>query len=220
MADASVDDLIDGLASGLQPVRRLRPPLLRAALWLGAAAALAAVLYLGLGGQFATIGSRAYLLPAFLAAAATAVLAGVAAFEISLPDRSDSWALLPLPVLALWLAFSGLGCLADLGQPSSWGVTWAETRECLLVILGSSIVLSPLLVVMLRRSHPDRTVRVAVLAGLASAAGAGAILMLVHPHNSTVLDLVVHALCIAAVVGLNTLLGGRLLRRTQAREVG
>ncbi len=58
----------------------------------------------------------------------------------------------------------------------------------------------------------------ALVAGVASAAAAGAVLMLVHPHNSTVLDLVVHALCISAVIGLNALLGGRLLGRTQDRE--
>lgn len=220
MADLPVDHLIDGLASRLTPVRRLRPPALRAAMWLGALLVLAVALYVILGGQVQTMGARAYVLPAFIAAVATAVLAAVAAFELSLPDRADAWALLPLPALALWLALSGLGCLADLGEPTAWGARWVETRECLLVILGSAIPLSLLLVLMLRRARPERAVRVALIAGIASAAAAGGILMLVHPHNSTVLDIAIHAVCIAAVIGLNTVLGGRLLGRTQKRERG
>lgn len=218
MAEVRVYDLIDGLADGLTPVRRLRPPALRAALWLGAVAAVAVLFYVVLGGQFERVATRPFLLPAFLAAVATAIAAAVAAFEVSLPDRSDRWLLLPLPLLALWMAFSGLGCLADLGNPAAWGDTWIEMRQCLTVILGSALLVSPVLVLMLRRARPDRAVRVALLAGLASAAGAGGILLLVHPHNSTVLDLLVHAVCIAAVIGLNTVLGGKLLAGTRTRD--
>jgi hypothetical protein len=218
MADARVDALIDGLASRLTPVRRLRPPLFRAAAWIGVFALVALGYYLQRNGRFGLVATSPYLLPAFIAAAATAVLAAVAAFEISLPDRSDSWIWLPLPALVLWIALSGLGCLADLGQPAAWGDTWAEAAGCLRVIGGSAILLSPVLVWMLRRSRPDRVLRVALLGGLASAAGAATILMLIHPHNSTVLDLAVHALCIAAVIGLNTLAGGLLFGRTQTRE--
>ncbi|MCC6982200.1 MAG: DUF1109 family protein [Bauldia sp.] len=218
MADARVDALIDGLASGLTPVRRLRPPLLRAAVWLGVFALVAAAYYVQRSGRFGLIATSPYLLPAFVAALVTAVLAAVAAFEMSLPDRSDSWIWLPLPALALWLALSGLGCLADLGRPAAWGDTWEEAMGCLRVIGGSAILLSPVLIWMLRRARPERAVRVALLGGLASAAGAATILMLVHPHNSTLLDLAVHAVCIAAVIGLNTLAGGFLFGRTRTRE--
>jgi hypothetical protein len=218
MADARVEDLIDGLASGLTPVRRLRPPLLRAAIWLGVLALVGVAYYLQRNGRFGLMSTSPYLLPAFVAAIATAVLAAVAAFEISLPDRSDSWVWLPLPALVLWLALSGLGCLADLGQPAAWGDTWAEAEGCLRVIGGSAILLSPVLIWMLRRARPDRAVRVALLAGLASAAGAATVLLLIHPHNSTLLDLAVHAVCIAVVVGLNTLAGGFLFAGTQSRE--
>lgn len=218
MAETPMDDLINGLATRLKPVRRLRSPALRTAVWLGALAVVAATLYLILGGNAGSMGGRAYVAPAFAAALATAALAAIAAFELSLPDRSDLWALLPLPTFVLWLALSGLGCLAELGEPTAWGARWVEMRECLMVILASSIPLSALLVLMLRRARPERFGRVALVGGVASAAAAGAVLMLVHPHNSTVLDLVVHGLCISAVIGLNALLGGRLLGRTQERE--
>ncbi|MCW5715340.1 MAG: DUF1109 family protein [Bauldia sp.] len=218
MAETRLDDLIDGLAGRLVPVRRLRPPLLRAVFWLAGLVALASAFYVGLGGNAGLMGTRAYVLPAFLAALATAVLAAIAAFQLSVPDRSDRWVLLPLPTAALWLAFSGLGCLADLGVAGTWGESFVEMRQCLLVILGSAIPLSLLMVLMLRRARPERFGRVALVAGIASAAAAGAVLMLVHPHTSTVLDLLVHGLCVAAVIGLNVVFGGRLLGRTQERE--
>lgn len=218
MAGTRMDDLIDGLATRLQPVRRLRPPLLRAAVWLCALLLVAAALYAILGGNAGAMAERPYIAPAFVAALATAVAAAVAAFQLSLPDRSDLRALLPLPTLALWLALSGLGCLADLGVPGTWGASFVEMRECVLVILASAVPLSVLLVLMLRRASPERFGRVALVAGVAGAAAAGAVLMLVHPHNSTALDLLLHGLCVAAVIGLNAVLGGRLLRRTQERE--
>lgn len=218
MAEIRIDALIDGLAGRLVPVRRLRPPVIRAALWLAGLVAVAATFYVGLGGNAGLMGTRAYVLPAFLSAVATAVVAAVAAFQLSLPDRSDRWLLLPLPTFLLWVAFSGLGCLADLGVEGTWGASFVEMRECLLVILGSAVPLSLLMVLMLRRARPERFGRVALVGGIASAAAAGGVLMLVHPHTSTLLDLLVHGVCIAIVIGINAIVGGRLLGRTQERE--
>src|SRR5258708_29426561 len=54
----------------------------------------------------------------------TGIAAVVAAFTLSLPDRSRFWTMLPLPPLVLWLASSGYGCyenwLAD--GPQGWRV--------------------------------------------------------------------------------------------------
>lgn len=218
MSDARITETIDRLAGRLRPVRPLRPPLQRAAGWLAVLAAVALAAYLVLDGDGSALTRGAFVLPAFLSAVITAAIAAFAAFELSLPDRSDRWVLAPLPPLVLWVAFSGLGCLADLGDPEAWGTTWPEVQECLLVILFSSIPLAVALVAMLRRAAPDRATPVAIVGGLAAAAGAGAILLLVHPHNSTILDLIVHGSCVAVVVGANALLGGRLLRRTRLRE--
>ncbi|MGD9738474.1 MAG: NrsF family protein [Bauldia sp.] len=218
MPDARIAGTIDQLAGRLRPVRRLRPPLLRGALWLCAFLVVAVAAYLVLKGNLGLLDGRAYVLPALIASVATAALAALAAFQLSLPDRSDAWALLPLPTLLLWVLFSGLGCLAELGDGTAWGSTWNEVRECLLVIVGTSIPLAVLLIAMLRRARPDRAIRVAVIGGLACAAAAGSILILVHPHNSSVLDLLVHAGCVAAIVGFNALVGGRILRRTRLRD--
>jgi hypothetical protein len=41
-------------------------------------------------------------------------MAAIAAFTVSLPDRSPWWmVLLPLPTLAAWLSGVGYGCLTD-----------------------------------------------------------------------------------------------------------
>lgn len=218
MQDARLAGTIDQLVGRLRPVRRLRPPLQRVLVWLAALVLLAAAAYLILEGNLSLLNRRSYVLPALIASLATAVLAAIAALELSLPDRSSAWALLPLPSLLLWVLFSGLGCLAELGDGTAWGTSWTEIRECLLVILGTSIPLAVLLILMLRRARPDRAIRVAIIAGLACAAAAGSILIIVHSHNSSVLDLLVHAACVSGIIAANALFGGRILRRTQLRE--
>ncbi len=206
---------IRDLAAGLTPVRRLAPPTWRALAWTIAVAALTVAVYLWLGAAANAAGffSRPWVIPSLAGAVLTALLAALAAFQLSLPDRAPAWALLPLPALALWVVSSGLGCLAGLGGTGNWGISLGETRECLSVILGVSVPVSLLLVVMLRRAFPLRPNMVAMMAGLAAAAAAGSVLLVVHPHNSSVLDLGIHALCVLAVIGANAVLGGRLLAR-------
>jgi hypothetical protein len=85
-------------------------------------------------------------------------------------------------------------------------------RACLTIIIGASVPLTALAIVMMRRARPERSVRVAILAGLASAAAATTVLILVNPHNSSVLDVAVHTACIAGVVAVSALVGGRILR--------
>ncbi len=206
---------IGRLTGDLAPVRRLAPPMVRALGWIAAAILVGVFAYLWLGAAANAGGflARPWVMPSLAGAVLTAILAALAAFQLSLPDRRASWALLPLPSLALWVVASGLGCLAGLGQPGAWGSSMSETRECLSVIFGVSIPVSLLLVLMLRRAFPLRPSLVALTGGLAAAAAAGSVLLVVHPHNSSVLDLAVHAVCIAVVISVNTLLGGRLLAR-------
>ena len=106
---------IDALVANATPVRRLRPPLLRALLWLLLALVIIALLAV-------THGVRANLLdqlarPTFAVgiagALATGVLAAIAAFMTSLPDRPRLWALLPVPALLVWMSTIGYDCLTD-----------------------------------------------------------------------------------------------------------
>jgi hypothetical protein len=109
----SRDRLIGALAADLRPVRPLTPPAVRTLLWLVLVAALAAGL-----ATFADVTATWHRLTdtpdmwlAGLGSLATMATAALAAFELSLPDRSRSWALLPLPAAVLWIGASGLGCM-------------------------------------------------------------------------------------------------------------
>src|SRR5437016_13967444 len=106
-------DLIDRLVGSARPVRRLQPPAVRAAWWLLAAAAVLTLLAVGHGVRpdLPARLQQAGFVSAITSALATAVLAAIAAFQLSLPDRSRRWVLLPVPALALWLSTVGYGCL-------------------------------------------------------------------------------------------------------------
>ena len=206
MSDTGANDvLIRALVADLRPVRRLPPPWLRASGWLAVVAALAAAL-----ASFADLGAIAQRLAAvpdmWLAVTGstlTAVLAAVAAFQTSLPDRKSTWALLPLPALLLWVAASGLGCLRDWVVAVTHQESLADARDCLMFILGSSLPLSVLLAAMLRGAYPLRPGLTATMGGLAVAAAAATLLNFFHPFDATATDLAVHAVAVAIVILTN-----------------
>jgi hypothetical protein len=205
--------LIQDLAADLRPVRRLRPPGLRALAWLAVVGASAA----GLAGMsdLGAVRDRLMAVPdmwlALAGSAATAVLAAVAAFQLGLPDRRPAWALLPLPAAALWLAAGGLGCLRSWTLPGAHPASPSDALDCLAFILGLSAPLSALLVLMLRRAATLQPGLTAAMAGLASAAAAAMLLTVVHPFDASAVDLAVHAGAVLAVVAANRAWGGRLL---------
>jgi hypothetical protein len=153
---------------------------------------------------------------AVLGSSLTAVLAAFASFQLSLPDRSNRWGLLPLPALLLWLGASGIGCLRSALIPGTHAAVLAEERDCLLIIIGLSLPLSVLLVSMLRKGYsqnpnsqnPGLT---ALSAGLAAAAAAATLLNFFHPFDATASDLTVHAAAVALVIAANRLIGNRQL---------
>lgn len=207
-----ISRLIGDLGADLRPVRRLPPPWLRAAVWLGAVAVVAAVLIATrtLLPALGIVGNDPFMVPGAYASLATAVLAALAAFELSLPDRSDAWAWLPVPALVVWIVLNGLGCLATLAIPGTETSPF-QFMVCLGLIFAISLPLTAAMVLMVRRARPLRPLRVAVLGGLAASAAAATLLILIHPHDSAVLDLAAHAVAVALIIGLNVLLGGRLL---------
>jgi hypothetical protein len=214
MPDAALHDtLIETLACELRPVRRLPPPWLRAAIWLAAVAALGVVL--AQLGDLSAMWRRLMATPdmwlSALGAALTVPLAAVAAFQTSMPCRSPRWALLPLPTTAIWLAFSGMGCVRLLPISGVPRAHFIDERGCLLFIIGISVPLSLLLVTMLRRACPLRPNLTAGLAGLAAAAAAATLLVPFHPYDAAVSDLVVHVFAVLLVVFVNRTLAGRLL---------
>jgi hypothetical protein len=221
MADAQDrphDRLIGALAAGLQPVRPLLSPPLRALIWLAlvAAAAGGLAMFANLAAMWERLTATPDMMLAAIGSAATAATAAFAAFELSMPDRSRAWALLPLPAFALWLGASGLGCLRAYVLPGTHVATMGETRDCLVFIVGLSVPLSVVLILMLRRACSLAPGLTATMAGLASAAAAATLLNFFHPYDAAATDLVVHLFAVGLVVVALRAFGSRALRNFSA----
>jgi hypothetical protein len=216
LAAIQTDRLIESLAAQLQPVRRLRPPLLRALAWLSVVAALSVVLIAR--EAHLSIFMQRIATPRVavecLATALTAITAVIAAFQLSVPGQSPWWAALPLPPFLLWLAASGLGCLANgLGFYGAQGAA-GESYSCFTFIAGASLPLAAALFWMLRRARPIAPMPVALLGTLGVAATAAFILQFFHPFDVTAIDLALHLAAIALIVLIGTVWRRRLLAAT------
>jgi hypothetical protein len=209
------EKLIARLVDDLAPVPRLWSPLVRAALWIGVVLAVACVMVL-FADNSATM-RRLLAAPdmwlAFVGSTLTALLAAVAVFQLSLPDRKSAWALAPIPALLLWIGASGAGCLRDWLVAGTHVADLNEAADCLVFMVFFSAPLSILLVLMLRRAHPLRPNLVCAVGGLAVAAATATLLDLFHPFDAAATDLLIHLLAVAVVVALNVKFGASFLRK-------
>ena len=207
-------ELIDALVECATPVRRLRPPLVRAGLWLAFAGLILALLAIGHGVRPDL--AQHLQQPAFAvgiaSALATAVLSAMAAFAISLPDRSRWWLVLPIPALALWISTITYGCFADWVSIGPDGVHLGEEVRCFVLLVLTSVPLAIALVAMLRYAALLRGGAVATMGGLAVAAVTAAALSLFHDHDATVMILVWNLGTAALILGASGLFGRRIFR--------
>lgn len=184
-------DLINALAKDLTPVRRLRPPLTRAACWVLLAALILALLAISHGIR-PDLAQRLQD-PTFAARVAGALLTGIlsaiAAFMLSLPDRSRLWLLLPTPGLGLWLSTIGYQCLTNWVSFESNGMRFGETARCFATLVLTSLPLSLAMLVMLRYAAPLRPIGVSLVGSLAVAAITATALSLFHDLDATVMIL-------------------------------
>ena len=212
MAANAHDQLIRSLTANLRPVRRLRPPLFRALTWLAVLVALAIGLaaFANLDAVWQRISAAPDLWLAVIGSALTAILAAIAAFELSVPGAPRAWAMLPLPAALLWVGASGFGCLRGWVAPQSHVAVMSEARHCLMFIVFLSVPLSALLLTMLRRAFPLYPGLTAAIGGLAVAAAAATLLNFFHPYDAAATDLVVHTVAVALVIAVNRALGGRI----------
>jgi hypothetical protein len=218
MTTGRVDDLIEALTADARPVRPLAAPLKRAAAMLAVLAfgsALALFFFGDLGqlrGRYA--GRQEMLMLEMGAMLTTAVLAIAAAFFASIPGRSRRWLFAPLPPFLAWLLLSGAGCYDDLARRGLSGWEIGHSVDCLLFIVVTSVALGAPLAWRLSRASPIDPLPVALLGGLGVAAAAAFLLQFFHPFDVTVIDLAVHLLSIALVVGAAALVNRRVLSPT------
>jgi hypothetical protein len=205
-------ELIERLCADAKPVRRLRPPLVRAALWLLFAGLVLFALAV-LQGTRPDLAERVRE-PTFVGALAgsllTGVLAAIAAFHLSLPDRSRLWLLLPAPTLVLWGSTIGYGCLTDWVSIGPDGVQLGATLECFMTLLIASVPTSAALLVMLRHTARLYPTTVAMMGGLASAGIAATALSLFHELDASVMVLLWNLGAAALIVALGGIFGPSL----------
>jgi hypothetical protein len=206
-------ELIDSLAANATPVRRLRPPLTRAAFWLLIAALVVALLAVSQG-------IRADLLvrlrdPVFAvgitATVLTGALAAISAFMVSLPDRSRFWPLLPVPAAIVWLSSIGYQCLTNWVNLGPGTIMLGETARCFATLALTGLPLSLVLGIMLRHAAPLRPAATALAGSLAVAAMTATALSLFHEIDATVMILVWNLGTAALFVGLGALFSTRIL---------
>jgi hypothetical protein len=209
----STPDLINSLAANATPVRRLRPPLTRAALWMVVAVIVLVLLAVSQGirtdllecvrDPIFVIGMAATLL--------TGILATIAAFMVSLPDRSRFWAILPVPAFIVWLSAIGYQCLTNWVSLRPDGITPGETARCFATLVLTGLPLSLVLGLMLRHAAPLHSMATALTGSLAVAAMTATALSLFHELDATVMILAWNVGTAALFVALGALVGPRML---------
>ncbi len=212
-------DLIESLVARAKPVRRLRPPAARAALWLLLAAAIVSLLAIshGLRPDLGARLGQPLFVTGLAASLLTGVLAAVVAFIVSLPDRSRLWLLLPSPALALWVSTIGYGCLSGWVSVRPDGVALGEAADCFATLVLTSVPLWLAMLLMLRHVALLRSAAAAVAASLAVAAIASTALALFHDLDASVMILMWNLGTAALLVGLGSVFWERMLSWVASR---
>jgi len=205
-------DLINALAANVAPVRRLRPPITRAAGWVLLAVLILMLLAIGEGlrPDMTQRLKDAMFIARVLGALATGILAAAAAFMLSLPDRSRLWLVLPTPALALWLSTIGYQCLTNWVTVGPTGTRLGETARCFATLVLVSLPLSLALLTMLRYAAPLRPRSAALAGSLAVAAITTVALSLFHNLDATVMILLWNLGTTALFIALGGVFGRRL----------
>ncbi|CAN5283437.1 hypothetical protein BH09PSE3_BH09PSE3_27400 [soil metagenome] len=185
------ESLIIGLAANGAPVRRLQPPLVRAAIWLLLAGAVMGILCLSKGlrpGFFSRFSDLQFSIN-MAASTATGILATISAFLLSVPDRSNRWILLPLPSMAVWLGNIGYQCLAGWVAVPPGSLTVEAASSCFSTLALAGAPLSLAMVVMLRHTVAFRPSLTTIAGSVAVSAISASTLAMIHPLDATAMIL-------------------------------
>lgn len=203
------DSLIDQLSASAAPVRRLAPPMARALIWLGVIGVVCAAAILKLSNlpAFTARAADPRFAGEMFAVLATGVAGVIAAFHVSVPDRSRLWALLPAPFAILWIVLSGVGCWRDWAEQTQRGWGLGQSAYCFRFLLGIGIPLAALLLFSLRRASPLQPRLVAAVGSVGVAGLAAFVLQFFHPFDVTVMDFATHLVALLLLIGLSSLSG-------------
>lgn len=213
-AASRIDELVEALASDVRPVAPLASPGRRAAATL-AAFALAGGLATALSDTDALLARyadrRGWLALELTAMLLTGLFAVTAAFFAAVPGRGRAWLAAPLAPFAGWLLLAGAGCYAD-GIDGVRSGAAGNSLHCFLFVTVTGAAVAVTLTWRLARARPIDALRVALLAGLGSAALSTFLLAFYHPFAVTAVDLAVHVFTIVLVTAVVALLRRPMLR--------
>lgn len=209
---SSSDDLVRRLAADLEPVRPLRPPVIRGMMW--AAWTIAVLVGVGfVNGVRDDLASRLqdvdFIVP-LLAALITGIAAALAALVMSLPDRHPTIALLPVPPFILWASSVGYGCITNWVAIGEGDLSLGVAANCFAIVAGTSIPLALVSAIMLRHAARLRPRRVALLGALAVTGVASFALSLFHPLEASAMILIWN-IGMAGILGSLASTYGRIL---------
>jgi hypothetical protein len=211
MTDTS--QLIERLAQAARPVRPLGSPLRRTLAW----SVVAVVLIVAAS---ATWGAREHVMHTlsdpgraieWFGSVLTGLFAAYAAFQVSVPGRSGSWAWLPVLPLGIWLLGIGVGCMQDFVELRAGAFALqAHSGECARAIALMSLPLLLAMAMMVRHAGIVRPGPTLMLAALGSAALSSAGVSLFHDGETSLMSLLWHGGVVAALA-LASLAGGERL---------
>lgn len=199
------DKLIEDLATEAKPVKPLATPLLRAGVLLAGLIAVMAAFAMYAGQITDTLAHLASM--PFALELGGALLAGVgaivAAVTLSVPGRSQAWAYLPLPGLALWLAGGGLECYRQVTELGYTPTSLFASRDCFTFIVSAGMPTAAAAYIFLRRYLSVDAVRVTALASLGSALLAATLLQFLHAHGTNPIDFATHVVAVTLLMLLS-----------------
>ena len=205
--------LIEQLAVRAGPVTPIASPGVRTLRWALAATLLVATMAASFGLRhdlWSALSEPAQALE-WIGSVLTGLCAAYAAFQVSVPGRSPSWAWLPILPLGVWMSGIGWGCLANYaaqGLPAFALET--HSGECARAIVGMSLPLTVLMLLMVRHAGIVRPGATAMLAALAAAALSAAGVSLFHSGENSLMVLLWHVGAVALLSLASLAFGTRL----------
>lgn len=205
--------LIEELAQRAEPVAPISSPLRRTLVWALAALVLIALVATAFGDRthpWSMLTAPGQSLE-FFGSVLTGLFAAYAAFQISVPGRSGSWAWLPLLPAALWLGGIGLGCLENYAAMGLAAFDFqTHSGACARAILVMSLPLALVMALMVRHAGVIRPGPTAMLAALAAAALSSAGVSLFHGGETSLMSLLWHGGMVALLALASLAAGERL----------